>query len=111
MFCPQHDINLVSIRWTIFNKITDFLPLSDDPIFFIIAVVGIYPNIPHKEGLIANKKDQNTRKYQTVSTDSLTSLAECLRQNIIFEHDNFIFIALYYYKLSSNSQAMITKFL
>ena len=52
-----------------------------------IDVVGLYPNIPHEEGLIAIRNALDTRKDKTISTDSLIELAEYVLKNNIFEHD------------------------
>ena len=38
--------------------------------------VGLYPDTPHEEGLIAIREDLDTRKDKTISTDSLVKLAE-----------------------------------
>ena len=60
------------------KKIANLPPLPDDFILCTIdqiEVVGLYPNIPHEEGLIAIRKALDTRKDKTVSTDSLIELA------------------------------------
>ena len=56
-----------------------------------IDVVGLYPNIPHEEGLIAITKALDTRKDKTISADSLIELAECVLKNNICEHDKYVF--------------------
>ena len=53
--------------------------------------MGLYPNIPHEEGLIAIRKALDTRKDKTISTDSLIGLAECVLKNNIFEHGKSVF--------------------
>ena len=65
--------------------------MPDDLILFKIDVVGLYPNIPHEEGLIAITKALDTRKDKTISTDSLIELAECVLKNNIFEHNKSVF--------------------
>ena len=62
-------------------------PLPDDIIPCTIDVVGLYPNIPHDEGLIALRKSLESREDKTTSTDSLMDLAECVLKNNIFEHN------------------------
>ena len=52
-----------------------------------IVVVGLYPNIPHYEDLIALRKSLEFREGKTISTDSLMVLAECVLKNNIFEHN------------------------
>ena len=39
-------------------------------------MVGLYPNIPHDEGLAAVRNALDERQEKTVSTDSLVELAE-----------------------------------
>ena len=69
----------------------DIPPLPDDLILCTIDVVGLYPNIPCDEGLIAIRKPLDTRKDKTILTDSLIELAECVLKNNIFEHNKSIF--------------------
>ena len=73
------------------KKIANLPPLPDDLILCTIDVVGLYPNIPHEEGLIAIRKALDTTKDKTISTDSLIKLAECVLENNIFEHDKSVF--------------------
>ena len=73
------------------KKRANLLPLPDDLILCTIDVVGLYPDIPHEEGLIAIRKALDTRKDKTISTDSLIELAECVLKNNIFEHDKSVF--------------------
>ena len=53
--------------------------------------MGLYPNIPHDEGLIALRKSLESREDKTISTDSLMDLAECVLKNNIFEHNLSVF--------------------
>ena len=46
-------------------------------------VVGLYPNIPHDEGLSALRKRLNERDKKDVSTDTLVELAELVLKNNI----------------------------
>ena len=69
------------------KKIANLPPLQDGLILCTVDVVGIYPNIPHEEGLIAIRKALDIRKDKTISTDSLIELAEYVLKNNIFEHD------------------------
>ena len=66
------------------NELRDF---PDDFILCTIDVVGLYPNIPHKEGLEAIRKALDKREDQTISTDSLILLTECVLKNSVFEHN------------------------
>ena len=47
-------------------------------------VVGLYPNIPHDEGLSALRKKLGERDEKGVSTDALVELAELVLTNNIF---------------------------
>ena len=49
-----------------------------------IDVVGLYPNIPHDEGLSALRKRLNERDKKDLSTDTLVELAELVLKNNIF---------------------------
>ena len=73
------------------KKIANLPPFPDDLILCTIDVVGLYPNIPHEEVLIAIRKALDTRKDKTISADSLTELPECDLKNNIFEHDKSLF--------------------
>ena len=69
------------------KKLNELWDLPDDFILCTIDVVGLYPNIPHDEGLEAIRKALDKRKDQTVSTDSLILLAECVLKNNVFQHN------------------------
>ena len=60
--------------------------MPEDIILCTIDVVGLYPNIPHEDGLVAMRKALDALEDKTVSTDSLIELAECILKNNIFEH-------------------------
>ena len=47
-------------------------------------VVGLYPNIPHEEGLSVLRRRLETRKEKYVSTDTIIDLAEVVLKNNIF---------------------------
>ena len=47
-------------------------------------VVGLYPNIPHEEGLSALRKKLNERDKKDVSAETLVELAELVLKNNIF---------------------------
>ena len=66
----------------------DALPsLQEDVILCTIDAVGLYPKIPHEDGLVAMRKALAGREDKTLSTDSLIELAECVLKNNIFEHN------------------------
>ena len=45
-------------------------------ILWTIDVVGLYPNIPHKEGLASIRKHLDNRENKEVTTDTLVELAD-----------------------------------
>ena len=61
--------------------------LPDDAILVTVDVVGLYPSIPHDEGLAAMRAALDKRGKKDVSTDSLCELAEIVLKNNIFEFD------------------------
>ena len=69
------------------RKITSRPPLPDDIILCAIDVVGLYPNIPHDEGLMALRKSIESAENKAISTGSLMDLAECVLKNNIFGHN------------------------
>ena len=85
------------------KKLNELRDLPDDFILCTIDVVGLYPNILHKEGLEAIRKALDKREDQTISTDSLILLAECVLKNNVFEHNMRYFKQL-------NGTAIGTKF-
>ena len=54
-------------------------------------VVGLYPNIPHGEGLASLYKFLETRENKQISIDILAELAEIVLKNIVFKFDEKIF--------------------
>ena len=69
------------------KKLNELRDLPDDFILCTIDVVGLYRNIPQKEGLEAIRKALDKREDQTISTDSLILLAECVLKKDVFEHN------------------------
>ena len=53
-------------------------PLPVDVILCTIDVVGLYPNIPHDEGLVAMMKALDLTGDKRISTESFIELAECV---------------------------------
>ena len=69
------------------KKLNELRDLPDSFILCTIDLVGLYPNIPYKVGLEAIRKALDKRDDQTISTDSLILLAECVLKNNVFEHN------------------------
>ena len=69
----------------IFLKKLRSLPnLPDDIVLCTVDVVGLYPNIPHDEGLSALRKGLDLRQEKDVITSTLVELAEVVLKNNIF---------------------------
>ena len=73
------------------RKLKDLKTLPKDSLLCTVDVVGLYPNIPHKDGLEAVEKVLEERSDKTISTASLMDLMECVLKNNIFEHDGRTF--------------------
>ena len=69
----------------------DLPALPKDTLLCTIDVVGLYPNIPHSDGLDAIRKALDQRIDKNISTESLLDLEECVIKNNIFEHNNRFF--------------------
>ena len=65
--------------------------LPEGAILCTMDVVGLYPNIPHGEGLASLYKFLETRENKQISSDTLSELTEIVLKNNIFEFDEKIF--------------------
>ena len=73
------------------NKVKKLGRLPDGAILWTMDVVGLYPNIPHGEGLDSLRRYLETRDNKQISSDTLTELAEVVLKNNIFEFDEKTF--------------------
>ena len=73
------------------SKLKGLNDLPEDFTLCTIDVVGLYPNIPHDDGLAALGRVLDKRQDPKVSTESLLELTECVLKNNIFEHDGRFF--------------------
>ena len=73
------------------KKIRDLGNIPENLILCSIDVVGLYPNIPHEEGLEAMRNRLNMRENQSVPTEALVDLASLVLKNNFFEHNGKIF--------------------
>ena len=69
------------------KKLRDLPLLPEDFLLFTIDLVGLYPNIPFEDCLAVIRKALDSREDQTISTESLMILAECVLKNNVFEHN------------------------
>ena len=73
------------------KKLSNLPVLPDNVILCAIDVVGLYPNIPHEEGLAAIKEALDKREDKSISTESILELAECVLKNNVFEHNEMFY--------------------
>ena len=73
------------------KRLRDLPDLPKDSIFCTIDVVGLYPNIPHDDGLQALRKSLESRQNPEVPTDTLMELAELVLKNNYFIHNDEIY--------------------
>ena len=73
------------------QKLANIGNIPQDAILCTIDVVGLYPSIPHDEGLEALRTALNSRENQSVSTDTLVELADLVLSNNFFEFNGDFF--------------------
>ena len=74
------------------KKVRDLGNLLENAILCTVDVVGLYPNIPHGEGLAALRKFLDERDKKDVTTDNHVELAEVVLNNKnIFEFNERIY--------------------
>ena len=73
------------------NKIKKIGKLPEGAILCTIDVAGLYPNIPHGEGLVSLYKFLETREKKQFSSDTLAEIAEIVLKNNIFQFDEKTF--------------------
>ena len=72
------------------KKIMDLDGLPEGAILCTVDVVGLYPSIPHEEGLEALEGVLERREDKTISTDTVLELAHVVLKNNFFEfNDDF----------------------
>ena len=67
------------------NKLRSLPKLPSNIILCTVDVVGLYPNIPHEEGLSAPRKQLDNRMEKYISSDTLCDVAEVVLKNNIFK--------------------------
>ena len=73
------------------SKLKSLVKLTQGAILCTIDVVGLYPNIPHSEGLTSLGRFLELRDNKQISSDTLIELAEIVLKNNIFEFDEKTF--------------------
>ena len=67
------------------QKIKSLGQLPEGAILCTIHVFGLYPNIPHEEGLASLRKFLDARTGKKVTNETLLELAEIVLKNNIFQ--------------------------
>ena len=73
------------------RKLSGLRNVPENVLLCTVDVVGLYPSIPHKDGLEALRVALEGREDKTISTESLLELAKCVLENNVFEHDGKVF--------------------
>ena len=73
------------------DKIRKIGKLPEGAILCTMDVVGLYPNIPHVEGLASLYEFLENRENKKISSDTSAELAETVLKNNIFEFDEKTF--------------------
>ena len=66
-------------------KLKNFRKVPDNAILITADVVGLYPNIPHNEGLEVLKKRIDNFYEKSIPTEDLFKMAEFVLKNNYFE--------------------------
>ena len=69
------------------NKLKAMGTFPDGAILVTIDVVGLYPHIPHDEGLTAVRKALDNKCDAEIPTNDIVDLAELVLKNNDFEFD------------------------
>ena len=73
------------------NRLSSLGKLSQGAILCTVDFVGLYPNIPHSEGLTSLRRVLELRDNKQISSDTLIELAEIVLKNNIFQFDEKTF--------------------
>ena len=73
------------------SKLKNLGKLPQGAILCTIDIVGLYPNIPHSEGLNSLRRFLELRDNKQISSDTLIELAEIVLKNNFFEFDQKTF--------------------
>ena len=73
------------------NRLSSLGKLPPGAILRTVDVVGLYPNIPHSEGLISLRRVLELRDNKQISSDTLVELAEIVLKNKYFQFDEKTF--------------------
>ena len=74
------------------RKLKDMERLPENAILVTIDVVGLYPHIPHEEGLQAIRRALDQREEQGIPTEDIVDLASIVLKNNNFGFDEKHFV-------------------
>ena len=72
------------------RKLNEFGKLPENAILVTIDVVGLYPSIPHADGLGALSAKLEEREDKSIATEDLLQMAKFVLKNNFFEFDSKI---------------------
>ena len=75
----------LKIQIIFLKKLKEIGSLPKNTILCTIDVVGLYPNIPHEEGLASIRKHLDNRENKEVTTNTLVELADIVLKNNYFQ--------------------------
>ena len=75
----------LKIQIIFLKKLKQIGSLPKNAILCTIDVVGLYPNIPHEEGLASIRKHLDNRENKEVATNTLVELADIVLKNNYFQ--------------------------
>ena len=75
----------LKIQIIFLKKLKEIGSLPKNTILCTIDVVGLYPNIPHEEGLASIRKHLDNRESKEVTTNTLVELADIVLKNNYFQ--------------------------
>ena len=73
------------------TRISNINNIPEDSILVSFDVVGLYPHIPHEEGLETMKKYLDQRQDKSISTGHLCDLAKIILKNNFFENGSKVY--------------------
>ena len=73
------------------NRLSSSGKLPQGAILCTVDVVGLYPNIPHREGLTSLRRVLELRDNKQILSETLVELAEIVLKNNIFQFDEKTF--------------------
>ena len=76
------------------TRITEIKDLLEDSLLVSFDVVGLYPHIPHEEGIEIMEEFLNQREVKDISTKSLCDLATTILKNNFFEISEKVYYRL-----------------